>query len=95
MAQEFLEDVVASYNEYCEWVWAGRKNEDLGDELLEDLIERMKNFFFVASDLDPISLKIAKGSSDLELTVSGNRLGIELPKSSEDGDVETRWIDGE
>ncbi|CAG2161351.1 hypothetical protein [Cupriavidus numazuensis] len=81
VTQEYLEDVVESHNRYCEWVQGGRENEDLGDELLDELKERLTNFFFVAGDLDPISVRMGKGSSGMQLTVRGNKLGITCPRA--------------
>jgi hypothetical protein len=67
MTVEFMDGIVETHNRYREWALGGRKDEYLGGALLAELKARLTILIHLDGDLT--SLKIAKGSSGLELTV--------------------------
>ena len=81
-----LNDVVEAYNDYAEWVFRGKENEDLGDDLKETLVECLKDFFFIGDEVNESNVSFANANSGLGVQFNNYSITIEIPDSDEEDD---------
>jgi len=81
-----LNDVVESYNEYAEWVFDGRTNEDLGEDLRRNLISSLQLFCFTGDEVDEANVEFANSNSSLGIEIVGNSIRLQIPNSEDEDD---------
>jgi hypothetical protein len=81
-----LNDVVDAYTAYAKWVFSGKENEDLRDDLKDDLVGCLQGFFFSGDEVNESNVQFANANSDLGVRFDTCTITIEIPDSDEEDD---------
>lgn len=89
-----LNDVTEAYQAYAKWVSDGKKNEDLGESLKEELVDSLQSFLFSGDQVDEANVAFTNANSNLDVKITGQSISVEIPESSDEDDYAPLIVSG-